>query len=244
MNTRATNHVWNIILDDPDLLGFRLARHASRNASLVDRRRTLSPYCAYASFSTYCVCLPSPPLSLNPFPTNHQFLNRYISDVGAHQLQPLFIAMGTVTVVTFDMVFVAERWLRHRGRLAENTSWFQKGLSIAATLAAIAGAVGLILLTILDDLHHHRAHDACLAIFMYVSPLNFLLFQSQAIRIHKRLSANEELVADTSSPLSSSAGNTNVWGSTTGNTAFFASPSGSSSPSSSLNSHWPSPSAS
>jgi len=112
----------------------------------------------------------------------------YISDVGAHQLKPLFIAMGTVTVVTFDIVFIAERWLRHRGRLAENTSWFQKGLSIAATLAAIAGAVGLIILTILDDLHHHRAHDACLVIFIagYIISAIFICWEYQRLGIHHR----------------------------------------------------------
>ena len=94
----------------------------------------------------------------------------YISDIGAHNLQPLFIAMGAVTVVTFDFVFIAERWLRHRGTLAVNTSWFQKSLSIIATIAAVIGAIGLILLTCLNDVHHHTAHDTCLAIFMYVHP--------------------------------------------------------------------------
>ena len=77
--------------------------------------------------------------------------------------------MGTVTVVSFDIVFIAERWLRHRGTLATNTSGFQKILSICATIAALVGAIGLICLTCLNDWHHHKAHDACLAIFMYVS---------------------------------------------------------------------------
>jgi len=93
----------------------------------------------------------------------------YISDIGAHQMQPLFIAGGTVTVVTFTSVFVAERWLRHRGRLAENTSLFQKLLSAAATIFAVIGMVGLIILTCLNDVKHHVAHDTCLVIFMYVS---------------------------------------------------------------------------
>jgi hypothetical protein len=74
--------------------------------------------------------------------------------------------MGVVTVVTFDFVFIAERWLRHRGALAVNTSWFQKSLSILATITAIIGAVGLILLTCLNDVHFHTAHDICLVIFM------------------------------------------------------------------------------
>jgi hypothetical protein len=74
--------------------------------------------------------------------------------------------MGTVTVVSFDLVFIAERWLRHRGTLATNTSGFQKILTICATIAAIVGAAGLICLTCLNDVKHDKAHDACLAIFM------------------------------------------------------------------------------
>jgi len=90
----------------------------------------------------------------------------YISDIGAHKAKPIFIAMGTVSVVTFDFVLIAERWLRHRGRLPENTSWLQKSLSILSILAAVAGAVGLIILTRLDNVNHHRAHDACLIVFL------------------------------------------------------------------------------
>lgn len=33
----------------------------------------------------------------------------------------MFIAMSTVTVVVFDISFIAERYLRHSGRLAPNT---------------------------------------------------------------------------------------------------------------------------
>jgi hypothetical protein len=74
--------------------------------------------------------------------------------------------MGTVSVVSFDIVFIAERWLRHRGKLAPNTSLSQKILSICAIIAAIVGAAGLIVLTCLNDVSHGNAHDACLAIFM------------------------------------------------------------------------------
>lgn len=74
--------------------------------------------------------------------------------------------MGVVTVVSFDVVFIAERWLRHRGTLAVNTSWFQKWLSILATITAIIGAIGLILLTCLNNVSFDTAHDICLVIFM------------------------------------------------------------------------------
>lgn len=93
---------------------------------------------------------------------------RYISDVGAQRLKPLFIAMSAVTIVTFDIAFVLERWLRHTGRLTRNTSWFQRFCSIASIIAAIAGGAGLVLLAIFDTLRHPRAHNSFLALFLYV----------------------------------------------------------------------------
>lgn len=93
-------------------------------------------------------------------------LYRYISDIGAHQLQPLFIAGGTTTVVTFTGVFIIERWLRHRGRLVRNDSNAQKILSVCSIIAAVIGMIGLIILTCLNNLYHHTAHDTCLVIFM------------------------------------------------------------------------------
>ena len=93
-------------------------------------------------------------------------LYRYISDIGAWELKPLFITMGAITVVTFDLSLIFERWLRHSGRLAHNTSWFQKMLAILAIISAIVGAAGLILLTIFDTLRHHTLHDVFLCVFM------------------------------------------------------------------------------
>jgi len=90
----------------------------------------------------------------------------YISDVGAQDLKPLFVAMAAITVVSFDLVFVAQRWLRHKGKLAQNTSWIQKIFNILATLTAIAGAAGLVLLAIFDTVQYPRLHDGFLAIFI------------------------------------------------------------------------------
>jgi hypothetical protein len=98
----------------------------------------------------------------------------YISDVAATYLKPLFIAMGTASVVLFTFGFVTERWLRHRGRLAHNTSWAQKILSICAIITGIAGAVGLILVTVFDTIHHKRLHNGFLVLFMYVLHLLYL----------------------------------------------------------------------
>jgi len=121
----------------------------------------------------------------------------YISDIGAETLKPMFIAMSAVSVVSFDFAFLFERYLRHQGKLARNTSKWQKVYSACATIAAIVGAAGLILLTIFDTKRHHTLHDVFLS-----------------------------LLEATSSALFSYAGNTNDWAYTTASTPSCATPSG------------------
>jgi len=112
----------------------------------------------------------------------------YISDIGASSLQPLFIAMSAVTVVTFDLVFIIERWLRHKGRLTPNTSVWQKVYAACSIIAAIIGAAGLILLSIFDVAHHKRMHDTFLGVFIlgYVVSAIFVCWQYQRLGIHYR----------------------------------------------------------
>jgi hypothetical protein len=91
----------------------------------------------------------------------------YISDIAAtHWGYPLFIAGSAVTVVSFDLAFISERWLRHKGRLAHNYNMTEKILSIFAIIFAIIGAAGLILLTIFDTKDYPNVHDAMLVVFM------------------------------------------------------------------------------
>ncbi|KAL1304892.1 hypothetical protein AAFC00_003810 [Neodothiora populina] len=112
----------------------------------------------------------------------------YISDIGATNMKPLFIAGSAVTVVIFDGTFIAERWLRHRGRLAHNTSWAQKWLSIGAITFAVIGALGLIFLTIFDTVHYHSTHDAMLVVFIagYIISAIFICAEYQRLGIHYR----------------------------------------------------------
>ncbi|KAI4842564.1 putative FK506 suppressor Sfk1 [Aureobasidium sp. EXF-8845] len=112
----------------------------------------------------------------------------YISDIGATNLQPLFIAGSAVSVVIFDVCFVSERWLRHKGRLAHNTSTTQKVLSGFACAFAIIGAIGLILLTILDTVDHPTAHDICLVVFIvgYIISAIFACAEYQRLGMHFR----------------------------------------------------------
>lgn len=91
----------------------------------------------------------------------------YISDIGATSWgKPIFIATSCVMVVTFDLVFIAERWMRHTGRLAPNSNKWEKAFSIISIVASIVGAAGLIFLTIFDTARHYTVHHAMLGVFM------------------------------------------------------------------------------
>jgi hypothetical protein len=96
--------------------------------------------------------------------------------------------MSTVTVVSFDIVFILERWLRHTGRLAPNTSIWQKIYSLCSVIAAIVGAAGLILLSIFDTVRHHRAHQIFLGLFIggYIVSAIFICWEYQRLGIHYR----------------------------------------------------------
>lgn len=112
----------------------------------------------------------------------------FISDVGAFRLKPLFITGSTIMVVTLDLSLLSERWLRHNGKLAPNTSTAQKVLSIASMVFAIIGAAGLILLSIFDTYHHNRVHNGCLLLFMggYIISAICIVTEYQRLGIHYR----------------------------------------------------------
>ncbi|QDS72721.1 hypothetical protein FKW77_003683 [Venturia effusa] len=112
----------------------------------------------------------------------------YISDVGSTDLKPLFIAMSTVTVVVFDISFIFERYLRHSGRLAPNTSTWQKFLSVLTIFFSIVGGVGLILLTIFDNLRHNTLHNVFLVVFIagYILTAICCCWEYQRLGIHYR----------------------------------------------------------
>jgi len=112
----------------------------------------------------------------------------YISDIGAQRLKPLFVAMSAVTVVSFDLAFLLERYLRHTGKLTPNTSVWQKLYSTLSILFAIAGAAGLILLAVFDTVHHPRLHQVFLGVFIggYVISAIFICWEYQRLGIHFR----------------------------------------------------------
>ncbi|KAK5630744.1 hypothetical protein RRF57_006459 [Xylaria bambusicola] len=83
----------------------------------------------------------------------------YISDVGANELKPLFIAGSIVTTVFLDISFIADRLLRHKGRLVPNTSLAEKILSGLSIVFALIGTIGLTFLSGFDTARYPRLHD-------------------------------------------------------------------------------------
>jgi Frag1/DRAM/Sfk1 family len=88
----------------------------------------------------------------------------------------LFIAGSIMTTVFLDLSFVSERWLRHQGRLAKNTTTSQKVLSSLSIVFAIVGTIGLICLSIFDTLRYPRLHDIFLLLFIVGYVLSAILF--------------------------------------------------------------------
>lgn len=109
----------------------------------------------------------------------------YISDIGAVELKPLFIAGSVVTTITFDLSFATERWLRHKGRLVPNTSIGEKILMGLTIVFAIVGTVGLICLSIFDTWRHAQLHDIFLILFIggYMISAVFICWEYQRLGI-------------------------------------------------------------
>lgn len=65
-----------------------------------------------------------------------------------------------------DLGLLSERWLRHAGQLARNKGRFDKTCAVGSIFFSIAGALGLILLSIFDTKHHNNLHNGFLGMFI------------------------------------------------------------------------------
>ncbi|KAK4155444.1 Frag1/DRAM/Sfk1 family-domain-containing protein [Chaetomidium leptoderma] len=112
----------------------------------------------------------------------------YISDVGASDLKPLFITGCVLTTVLLDLSLALDRWLRHRGRLAPNTTRGEKALSWLTILCAVVGTAGLILLSVFDTARHPQLHNIFLLFFIagYVLSAVFICWEYQRLGMRYR----------------------------------------------------------
>ncbi|KAJ5709903.1 FK506 suppressor Sfk1 [Penicillium malachiteum] len=123
------------------------------------------------------------PCMLNADGTTDGQTVAYISDVGAYGAQPLFITGSVITVVFLDLAFLSERWLRHSGQLAQNKGRLDKICAIASIFFAIAGALGLILLSIFDTAQYPHLHDGFLVMFIGGYLISAILICAEYLRI-------------------------------------------------------------
>ncbi|KAI2623302.1 Frag1/DRAM/Sfk1 family-domain-containing protein [Hypoxylon sp. NC1633] len=107
----------------------------------------------------------------------------YISDVGASDLKPLFVAGCIITTIFLDLSFGADRLLRHQGRLVPNTSTGEKVLSGLCIFFAVVGTVGLTFLSGFDTLRYPRLHDVFLLLFIagYLLSAIFICWEYQRL---------------------------------------------------------------
>jgi len=89
----------------------------------------------------------------------------YISDV-AVELPSVMISMCAITGGFFVLTLIAERWLRHAGRLHANLRRRERVCASLAVFWAAAGTAGLILLAVFNTANYHEDHDIFLLVFM------------------------------------------------------------------------------
>lgn len=92
-----------------------------------------------------------------------------------------------------DLSLVAERWLRHTGRLAPNTSKWQKFLSVMAIIASIAGAAGLILLSCFDTYRHPTLHDKFLILFLVGYVVSAIFIAAEFLSLERKFTRHPVL---------------------------------------------------
>jgi len=90
----------------------------------------------------------------------------FISDVGAEEMKPLFIAACTVTSLLLTATLCADRWLRFKGRLVPHATRVESVLSWLAIGFVGIGTLALVALTIWDMARHKNEHQVLLLFFM------------------------------------------------------------------------------
>ncbi|KAJ5455725.1 uncharacterized protein N7458_003989 [Penicillium daleae] len=81
----------------------------------------------------------------------------FISDIGAQELKPLFVIGCIVTMLFLNLAFYQS--IQSKG----NSNYFCIYFSASSTFA---GSLGLIMLSVFDNINHKFVHDAFVTIFM------------------------------------------------------------------------------
>ncbi|KAE9372460.1 hypothetical protein N431DRAFT_483247 [Stipitochalara longipes BDJ] len=108
----------------------------------------------------------------------------FISDIGASNIKPLFIAGCCTTTVFLDLSLLAERWIFFQYERREKQSRGDRISGFLSVACAAIGSLGLILLSILDVVHHRTAHESLLILALagYIISAAFLCWERRQLR--------------------------------------------------------------
>ncbi|CAN6642117.1 hypothetical protein TRVA0_019S00650 [Trichomonascus vanleenenianus] len=98
----------------------------------------------------------------------------FISDVGATNLQPIFIACASTEALCFVLALTAERYLRHAGRLLPNHRRREKVAAGFAIGFGIIGQLGIIFVSTFNTHIFSRVHVSFLLVFLIGTGLSAL----------------------------------------------------------------------
>ncbi|KAG8891994.1 hypothetical protein FRC00_012841, partial [Tulasnella sp. 408] len=117
-----------------------------------------------------------------------------ISDIAADILKPLFVIGCIITALAFIGTLVAERWLRHRGRLTHESTTAQKVLAGLAIFGSVLGGAGLILLAGFDTKRYTTLHRLFLGLFMLGVALSAIFTVVEYLSLSKHNRENRTLM--------------------------------------------------
>lgn len=90
----------------------------------------------------------------------------YISDIGATNLQPLFISCAGFQAIFFVGTLVMEYILRTHGKLQPYVSTKQPIYAIVSIVCAVIGQLGILFVSIFNTKNFHHVHISMVGIFI------------------------------------------------------------------------------
>jgi Frag1/DRAM/Sfk1 family len=99
-------------------------------------------------------------------PNKHHQTILYISDIAATNLQPIFISCASAQALFFMLTLIAERYLRHAGRLLPNWKRKEKLLAGFAIGFGFIGQLGIIFVSTFNTHSFPEVHVAFLCVFI------------------------------------------------------------------------------
>lgn len=90
----------------------------------------------------------------------------YISDIGATNLQPLFISCAGFQAIFFVGTLIMEYYLRTTIKLQPYVSTKQPKFAIASIVCAAIGQLGILFVSIFNTKNFHRVHMSMVGVFI------------------------------------------------------------------------------